>query len=165
MQTASHRLPGRHDAATGLIRARTEATIRCCTAGGPAAIRQRLSELDQEWDVDRIVAAAASGAVLGGLLFGSVASRKWYLLPALAGGFMLQHALHGGCLPMDLLRQIGIRSAEEIDAERRELMELFEPPAKQAAGADIPALHPTGRPTANDFVETASGRIKPASQG
>lgn len=116
MNTAQlHPLP---DAATGLIRARSEEMIRCCAAGGPAAIHRRLDQLDQEWDVDRILAAATSGAVLGGLLLGTISSRKWYLLPALAGGFLLQHALQGTCPPLGLLRQLGVRYQAEIDVER-----------------------------------------------
>ena len=162
MSTAyRHPLP---DAATGLIRARSEEMIRCCAAGGPAAIRQRLDQLDREWDVDRILAAAASGAVLGGLLLGSISSRKWYLLPALAGGFLLQHALQGACPPLSLLRQLGVRYRAEIDQERRELHEHMHAHRAPLEPGDIPATHPVGRPSVNDYVETAAGRIKPASQ-
>ena len=106
------------DAASGLIRARSEEAVRCCAAAGPTAIYRRLDQLDQEWDVDRILAAAASGAVLGGILLGTLSSRKWFALPIVAGGFMLQHALQGGCPPMSVLRQLGVRYQSEIDQER-----------------------------------------------
>ena len=65
---------------------------------------------------------------------------------------------------MAVLRQLGVRYQSEIDEERRGLHNhLYAQQATPPTG-DIPATHPTGRPTKNDYVETASGRIKPASQ-
>ena len=37
------------------------------------------------------------------------------------GAFLLQHALQGWCPPLPLLRQLGVRTAEEINEERTAL--------------------------------------------
>ena len=146
-----------NDSAAGLIRARMEETVRRVSAGGEEAIHARLSQLDAEWDLDRVLAATTSGAVLTGVALGALSSRKWYTLPLLAGGFLLQHAIQGNCPPMRLLRHIGVRTTSEIDEERRALCTELE------RFGDIPAQHVI-HPGKNDYVETAAGRIKPASQ-
>lgn len=40
------------------------------------------------------------------------------VLPALAGAFLLQHAIQGWCPPMSALRRLGIRSTSEINHEQ-----------------------------------------------
>jgi hypothetical protein len=155
MKTNEHSLAG--DPATALIRARTEDSVRRISAGGAEAIHARLAQLDAEWDIDRVLAAGMSGAVAAGAALGMISSRKWYLLPLVAGGFMLQHAIQGKCPPVRVLRHMGVRTTSEIDEEHRALCAMLE------ATNDIPAQHVT-HPTKNDYVETASGRIKPASQ-
>jgi hypothetical protein len=45
-------------------------------------------------------------------------SRKWLLLSAAVGGFLLQHAVSGWCPPIPLLRRLGIRTRSELDREK-----------------------------------------------
>ncbi len=90
----------------------------------PTAIEQRLLELDKEWDIDQVWKAKISSlAVLGGTL-GFLADRRFFAIPALAVGFVLQRALQGWCPPRALLRRFGFRTREEIDTERRALLVL-----------------------------------------
>ena len=90
----------------------------------PRAVDRRLAELDQEWDIERALEANAAGASLLGLMLGATADRKWYMLSAIVGGFLLQHAVQGWCPPVVVFRRLGFRTAAEIDQERYALKAL-----------------------------------------
>jgi hypothetical protein len=93
-------------------------------AQGPAAIERRLAELDREWDIERLLETNASSLVVAGCALGAFVSRKFLVLPALVGGFLLQHAIQGWCPPIPLLRRLGVRTQREIDEERFALKAL-----------------------------------------
>jgi len=90
----------------------------------PDEIPERLSELEAEWDVDRVMEANASCMIISGLAMSIVGGKKWLLLPAVAGGCLLQQSLDGWSPPMSLLRRLGIRTRDEIDRERTALRAL-----------------------------------------
>ena len=46
------------------IRRQTDANIACTLTARPAAIRQRLTELEREWDIERLRETSASSATL-----------------------------------------------------------------------------------------------------
>ena len=81
----------------------------------------RLAELDQEWDIERALELHFSGVVLGGIAFGTLSNRKWYLLPAIAACFMIEHVMEGWCPQLIVLRRLGFRTAAEINHERTAL--------------------------------------------
>jgi hypothetical protein len=90
----------------------------------PERIDARLRELDEEWDVERVLETASATMTLGGLLLGVGVSRKWLLLSLAVQGFFMQHALQGWCPPLPVLRRLGVRTTEEIDQERYALKAL-----------------------------------------
>lgn len=90
----------------------------------PDRIESRIDELDQEWDVERALEANAASIALGGLALAAFANRRWLALPALVGGFLLQHAVQGWCPPLPALRRLGFRTQREIDQERYALKAL-----------------------------------------
>ena len=106
------------------IQAQTEASVAACARGGPAAIEQRLGELEREWDIERWLETGAASLSLFGMAMGSTVNRKWFLLPAAVGAFLLQHTLQGWCPPLPLLRRLGVRTADEINQERYALKAL-----------------------------------------
>ena len=81
-------------------------------------ISQRIRELDEEWDMERTLEANASTLALTGLCLGTVMSRKWYVVPMLVTGFLLQHAIQGWCPPVKFFRKRGVRTRQEIEKER-----------------------------------------------
>lgn len=99
-------------------------SVAACAADGEAAIQRRLDELDAEWDTERMLEANASALVLAGLGLGSWVDRRFYLLPAVVAGFLLQHALQGWCPPLPVLRRLGVRTQTEIELERYALKAL-----------------------------------------
>ena len=106
------------------IRRQTEKNIESTISGGRSAIDWRLSELDEEWDVERTIEANASSIVLAGLGLGAFVDRRFYLVPAAVAGFLLQHAIQGWCPPIPILRRLGFRTQTEIDEERYALKML-----------------------------------------
>ena len=55
---------------------------------------------------------------IAGVTLSTTRNRRWLLLPAIAGGFMLQHVFQGWCSPLIVLRPLGFRTADEINRER-----------------------------------------------
>lgn len=100
------------------IRRHSEESVARCAAGGSAAIERRLGELDREWDIERALEANAATVALIGLGLGAAVNRKWFLLPGVVAGFLLQHAVQGWCPPVPLLRRLGFRTQGEIEYER-----------------------------------------------
>jgi len=106
------------------IRRQTDARIGWLAGAGPAAVDQRMRELEEEWDVERYVETMAPTISLVGLALGATVSRKWLLLPAVVQTFFLQHALQGWCPPIPVLRRLGVRTTDEIAEERYALKTL-----------------------------------------
>jgi hypothetical protein len=90
----------------------------------PELIDARLHELDDEWDIERTLETGSSALSLLGLSMSVLRGRRWIVLPILVQGFFLQHALQGWCPPLPLLRKLGFRTADEINAERYALRAL-----------------------------------------
>jgi hypothetical protein len=127
------------------IRRQTELRVAECAAGGLDAIERRLAELDREWDIERVLEANAASLSVVGTLLGLFRSRRFLILPAAVGGFLLQHALQGWCPPVPLLRRLGVRTQTEIEVERYALKALrgdfvFVRTGRHGNGADD-ALH------------------------
>lgn len=100
------------------IRWQTEERIERAADAGPEAINTRLQELDNEWDIERTLEANASTAVLVGSALGLAVHKRFFALPAIVAGFLLQHAVQGWCPPLPLFRRLGFRTSAEIDYER-----------------------------------------------
>ena len=82
------------------------------------AIDLRLKQLDEEWDIERVLETNAASISLIGPGLGAVISRRLFVIPAIVAGFLLQHAIQGWCPPVPAFRRLGIRTAREIEAER-----------------------------------------------
>jgi len=105
------------------IRRRTEANVLRFSQD-PAGLDHRLRELDKEWDIERTLQTNFASIVLLGIGLGTTIHRRWLALPAVAAGFMVQHALQGWCPPMPVFRRFGFRTAAEIAHERQALKAL-----------------------------------------
>lgn len=102
----------------------TNSRVRRLAAAGPAAINRRLEELEHEWDMERVLEANAASVALTGTILGATVDRRFFVIPALVGGFLLQHAIQGWCPPVMLFRRMGFRTAPKIDYERYALKAL-----------------------------------------
>jgi hypothetical protein len=83
----------------------------------PEEIDQRLAQLNEEWDVERVLEANASALALGGIAL-SVFHKKYLFFSAAVLGFLHLHAQQGWCPPLPILRRAGVRTQTEIEYER-----------------------------------------------
>lgn len=91
--------------------------LRAYEDADPAEISERIEQLEREWDIERVLEANAASVALIGLTLGATVHRRWFALPAVVAGFLLQHAVQGWCPPLPLFRRLGIRTASEIHRE------------------------------------------------
>jgi hypothetical protein len=90
----------------------------------PEAITRRLEELDEEWDVERVLEANAASIAFTGCLLTAAVDRRWIFLPLAVTAFLFEHALQGWCPPVPVIRRLGVRTMREIDEERFALKAL-----------------------------------------
>jgi hypothetical protein len=107
-------------------------------ADHPDEIQQRLEQLDEEWDIERVLATGSSTLTLSGILLSLSRSPRWLLLSLAVQGFFLQHALQGWCPPLPVFRRLGFRTQYEIESERYALKML-------RGDFGNPATRPNGR--------------------
>ncbi|HBJ33757.1 MAG TPA: hypothetical protein DDZ51_03130 [Planctomycetaceae bacterium] len=81
-------------------------------------IDQRLEELDQEWDTERLLEANAATLSFVGCVLAATRDRRWVFVPMVVTGFLFQHAVQGWCPPLPVIRRLGFRTMREIDDER-----------------------------------------------
>jgi hypothetical protein len=121
------------------IHARTDAELVRLEAAGDDEIADRLRELDEEWDVERLLQVNASVLVMLGVLLGARLDRRFLALPAAVFTFFGQHALQGWCPPIPVFRRLGVRTNREIARERYALKamrgDFDDLPAKDAGTA------------------------------
>jgi len=110
----------KHTSAKNLesIEQQIEDSIRFYATQPVAAITRRIDELEWEWSIERWLETNASSLAFSGIVLGLTVSRKWFALPLLVTGFLFQHAIHGWCPPVPILRRMGIRTRSEIDREK-----------------------------------------------
>jgi hypothetical protein len=84
----------------------------------------RIQQLSQEWDTERVMEVNASLLVILSSYLGLKTSRFWFVLTGTVAIFMLQHALQGWCPPLPFIRKWGVRTADEIYAEKTALKVL-----------------------------------------
>src|SRR4051812_28473437 len=106
------------DEVNARIRRQTEANIEHYGSLGPRAINRRLQQLDTEWDIERFLETVAPVLTLTGIGLGATVNKRWLLLSIAVQSFFLQHAIQGWCPPLPVLRRLGVRTTQEIDAER-----------------------------------------------
>jgi hypothetical protein len=84
----------------------------------------RITELDREWDLERVLETGAAGLSLSGVFLSIFKGRGWLLLPAGVLASLLQHSLTRRSLPVQLVRAAGVRTRREIEAEKTALRML-----------------------------------------
>lgn len=101
-----------------------EERVRRYAQRAPGEITRRITDLDREWDIERLLEMNASALAFTGLVLGVTRNKKWLLVPGIVLPFLFQHAVQGWCPPIPLLRRLGIRTREEIDREKYALKVL-----------------------------------------
>ena len=85
----------------------------------PRFINDRLAELEREWDIDRTIMLGFAGMGTAALVLGLRRNWRWRFPLAAQITFLLLHSTIGWCPPAVVLRRLGFRTRQEIEAERR----------------------------------------------
>ncbi|HUS33856.1 MAG TPA: hypothetical protein VM680_00760 [Verrucomicrobiae bacterium] len=80
-------------------------------------ITRRIHELENEWDIERVLEVNASGIGLVSLIWGLAVNKKCLAITGTVLGFLLLHSTRGWCPPVPALRRLGVRTRREIDRE------------------------------------------------
>lgn len=127
------------------IRKRARQRVHGLAGAPPHELTRRIEQLEREWDIERWLETNAATVSLIGLALGSFVDRRWFALPAVVAGFLLQHAIQGWCPPLPLFRRMGVRTAAEIHDEIVELRRLrgdfIEPGPDHHSGDGAHAVH------------------------
>ena len=92
-------------------------------SGKRTEIGHRLSDLEDETDLESAFQRNAAILVLAGVLLG-MRDRRFTIVSGVAGAFLLQHALTGWCPPIEILKAVGYRNRQEIEREKYALKAL-----------------------------------------
>lgn len=106
------------------IDSRMRQRVDRCAGAPPHELTQRIEKLEREWDIERVLETNAAAASLVGVALGAFVDRRWFALPAVVAGFLLQHAVQGWCPPLPVFRRLGVRTAGEIHEEILQLRRL-----------------------------------------
>lgn len=88
---------------------------------GKAKISKRLQEIENEWDIERIIHLHLSGVTITGALLGFFVDKRWFALPAVAAAVLVLHSMKGFAPQIPLLRKLGFRTRDEINREKYSL--------------------------------------------
>ncbi|WP_416200988.1 MAG: DUF2892 domain-containing protein [Thermocaproicibacter melissae] len=101
------------------IRACTVCRIHLLQNSSEEELTDRIRELDEEWDTERVLEANAGMLVTTASLAGYMKSKcPCFLFTGAVGYCLLQHAVQGWCPSIPFIRRAGIRTAKEIQDEK-----------------------------------------------
>jgi len=80
-------------------------------------ITARLAELDEEWDIERLLQVKVAALTISGVVLGITVNKKWLALP-LAASFVALGAAAGLNMSIPLLQKLGFRTRVEIEKEK-----------------------------------------------
>jgi len=101
-----------------------EERLHRCLTDGPAALEQRLQQLDREWTVGRFIKVSLAVIIGVGLALTFWVNPYWAVLPALAALCLLQYLFSRHSLLGELFRGFGFRPGCEIEQEKLALRAL-----------------------------------------
>ncbi|HEX8462095.1 MAG TPA: hypothetical protein VF623_11720 [Segetibacter sp.] len=81
-------------------------------------INWRLAELDEEWDIEKILQVEGAALTIAGVVLGVSVNKKWLALPLAASLLSLAGIAKGWSRPLPLLRKLGFRTRAEIEKEK-----------------------------------------------
>ncbi len=87
------------------------------------AIRQRIQDLNNEWDAERVGQFNTSVLVLAGIVLAAAIHKKWLILPAAISAFMAVNAVKGGSVPLPATTKL--RTRHEIALEQAGLSAIL----------------------------------------
>lgn len=106
------------------FRQKLVANVRRFINADPAAIDQRMKELDKEWSVERAIEVEAPAMIGLGATLGLLHNKKWFLLSGVAASMAVLHNTRGVYPMLPLFQRLGLRPQKDIEDERNALRVL-----------------------------------------
>ena len=91
---------------------------------GPAAINDRLCQLENEWSAGRATKVTLAFVILAGIAMRMAFGAWWVILPIAGGLFLFQYAFSRTSWLGNMFREIGFRSGAKIEEEKFALKTL-----------------------------------------
>ena len=101
-----------------------ECRIRALAEAGPAAIDERLTQLDRAWTAGRAAKAAIGVAVVAGLALGLTVNLWFLLLPIVGGAVLVEYVFSRQSLLGAMFRSMGLPSGADVEQEKLALKAL-----------------------------------------
>lgn len=101
-----------------------ECRLAVLADAGPAAINDRLNQLEQEWSAGRATKVTLSLVILIGLALTFTFGMWWSVLPVAAGLFLFQYAFTRTSWMGNMFREMGFRAGAKIEEEKFALKTL-----------------------------------------
>jgi hypothetical protein len=101
-----------------------EQRLACLADAGPAAIADRLAQLDREWSAGRMAKATLGVTILVGFALTALLGPWWLILPGVAALFLLQYLFSRESWLSAAFHGAGYRTGCEIEHERFALKTL-----------------------------------------
>src|SRR5438067_103661 len=95
-----------------------EQRLACLADGGPAAIADRLAQIDREWSAGRMAKVTLGAAILLGSALTALLGPWWLILPAAACVFLLQSLFARTSWMVKVFQEAGYRTGSEIEQEK-----------------------------------------------
>lgn len=134
MKTADRVSQNTSEGVNESLQAKSRARVMAAGREPGGRISARLTALQHEWDIERVLQANASLLALIGTILGLTLHRRFLAIPCLVLFFLLQHPIQGWCPPMPIFRRMGFRTRQEIDREIHALKALrrdFDPTIRE----------------------------------
>ena len=80
-------------------------------------ITSRLAELDEEWDIERIIQTKVAALTIAGVILGITVNKKWLAMPLAASVVALASIIRWN-KPIPMLQKFGFRTRVEIEKEK-----------------------------------------------
>ena len=90
-----------------------------------SVIRERLKQLDKEWDTDKTLLITGATVAMTGLILALAVNKKWFWLTSAVASLAGEHILQGWSPPVPILRATGMRTKKEIEKEREGLRQIL----------------------------------------
>jgi hypothetical protein len=101
-----------------------EQRLACLADAGPAAINDRLNQLEREWSAGRVAKATLAVLILTGTALAVAVNWWWAILPAAAGLMLLEYLFTRTSWLTKVFREAGFRCGSEIEHEKFALKTL-----------------------------------------
>lgn len=137
MKTSAHELPKvpsllnsyTPDSVNEEIERQIEATVGYYKKQDPQAVKERILQLDKEWDAERVLLLSLGSIMLAGSALSLSGNKKWSAAAIAAAALLIQMPLTGWNPALAALRRVPVRTTYEIDLEKKALLNLMGAPS------------------------------------